>query len=183
MKIIPTTLLLAASVLLMAGCSSTKINSGPISARTFNFVNPGKSLSEFPEDRQHVHTLIQDAITQSLAARGINRVDRGGDITVAYLIIVGNNTATTSINDYFGVGRDSEELLDKAQEKYTDNPNPNYFVAGTLLIDIIDPRTWKVLARNYTTQALLKDLPPGAQATRVRQAVDDILGKFRFEQK
>jgi len=183
MKISLTSLLLAAGVLLIAGCSSTRIDSGRITAHTFSFINPGKPLSAFPEDQQRVHALVQDAITQNLAGRGITRVESGGDVTVAYLVIAGNNTMTTSLNDYFGIREDTEKLTDKAQEKYTDNRNPNSFAAGTLVIDIIDPKSsWKVLYRDYATRALLRDVSPDAKAERMRQVVEQILGKAKFNQ-
>ena len=43
-------------------------------------------------------------------------VDRGGDVTVAYLIIVGNNATTTSLNEYFGYTADADALTDKVHK-------------------------------------------------------------------
>ena len=44
---------------------------------------------------------------------------------MAYLVILGNNASTESINTYFGYGRDAEALHDKAQDAYTSSKNPN----------------------------------------------------------
>jgi len=170
--------------LLLAGCSSTsptKVDTGTITARTFNFVQPEKPLPEFAERKRQIHELVQAAITQSLARRQVTRVDQGGDVTVAYLIVVGDNATTTEINDYFGYGRDTEKLWDKAHSEYTNGKNPNYFVAGTLLIDIIDSKTWKVLKRGYTTRVLLNNPTPEERAARVDAAVEEILGNVRFK--
>src|SRR5262247_1060975 len=78
----------------LAGCSSTptKVDTGPIHARTFSFINPGpKPFPTYADDRQQINTMIQDTITRTLSLRGVNKVPQGGDITVAYLVITGNN--------------------------------------------------------------------------------------------
>jgi len=42
--------------------------------------------------------MIHDAISRNLAGKGLNKVGSGGDVIVAYLVIVGNNAVTESIN-------------------------------------------------------------------------------------
>lgn len=185
MKITVLSSLLVACGLLLSGCSSTptKIDTGSISARTFNFIaTKGKAAPEFADNRQQVHALFQNAITQRLARRQITRVEQGGDITVAYLIVTGNNAVTTSINDYFGYGRDASGLSEIAHSKYTGGKNPNYFEAGTLLIDIIDTKTFKVLKRGYAARPLLKNPTAEIQAAVVSEVVEEILADVRFKQ-
>jgi hypothetical protein len=176
--------LLAAGAITLAGCSSTptKVDTGPVRARTFSFVQPGpKASPAYADNRQAVHAMIQDAITQHLAAKGVTRVASGGDVTVAYLVIAGNNATTTSINDYFGYGSDATALSEKAHEAYTGSKNPNYFEAGTLVIDLVEPKTFKLLKRGYATRPILRDLPADARAARLREVVDEILRDLRFK--
>jgi hypothetical protein len=171
-------LLLAAGALALAGCSSTptKVDHGPISARTFSFVDTGtRPAPAFADNRQAVHAAIQDAITKHLATRGITKVAKGGDVTVAYLVIVGNNASTASISDYFGYDRDADGLQKKAQSAYTGSKNPNYFEAGTLVIDVIDAKTYKLLRRGYATRPVIRNLGADARAERIQGAVDEIL--------
>src|SRR5437867_13192760 len=90
----PNKLLLAACALVLAGCSSTptKVDTGPIRARTFSFVNTGpRQAPANADDRQAIHAMIQEAIKKNLAARGVTRAAAGGDVTVAYLVVTGNN--------------------------------------------------------------------------------------------
>lgn len=176
-------LLLAAGALLLAGCSSTpsQVNTGLIRARTFSFVDPGpKTPPTYADNRQVVHTMIQDAITKHLAAKGVSRVPTGGDVTVGYLVIVGNNASTASINDYFGYGGDASALHEKAQAAYTASKNPNYFEAGTLVIDVTDAKTFKLIQRGHATRPVIRELPTDARAARLQEVVDEILGKVRF---
>ena len=173
----------AAGILALAGCSSapTKVDTGPIRARTFNFVDGGvKPLPAYSDNREAVHAMIQEAITKNLAARGVARVASGGDVTVAYLVILGNNVSTVSINDYFGYRDEAWALHEKAQEAYTGTKNPNSFEAGTLLIDIIEAKGFKVVRRDYATRPTLRDLPSDARAARIQEVVDEILRGVRI---
>lgn len=184
MKRTVTSFFATAWILALAGCfSPTKTEAAAIPARTFSFVNiQGKQPPAFAEREEKVHKVVKSAITQSLAAKKLSFAEQGGDVTVAYLIVLGNNAAVTSVSDYFGYGRDSSELVNKAHKKYSGNKNPNYFEAGTLLIDIIDSKTWKVLKRGYATRPLLKDPSAEERAARVHEAVEEILKDVRFKQ-
>jgi hypothetical protein len=175
--------ILAAAVLALAGCSSTstRVDSGAIPARTFSFVQRRNPAPDYADDRQHVHTLIQTAITKNLATRGVGKAEAGGDVTVAYLVIIGNNAMTTSLNDYFGYGGDADALVGKAQKGYTSTKNPNYFEAGTLVIDLVDTRSFKLLKRGYATRPILRSLPEDQRAARLQEVVDEILGDLRIK--
>ena len=167
--------------LLIAGCSSTptQVDKGPIKATTFSFVAASRPDSSFADKREAVHQTIQDAITRNLAGKGVSKVASGGDVTVAYLVIVGNNASTESINTYFGYGRDTAALHDKAQDAYAGRKNPNYFEAGTLLIDVIDTHTFKLLKRSYVVRPLLRDPSAEVRATHIQEAVNEALADLR----
>jgi len=176
-------LILAAGALALAGCSSTptKVDSGPIHARTFSFVNRGSQATpDYADPRQPIHMMIQAAITKDLAGKGVTQVATGGDVTVGYLVIIGNNATTESINKYFGYGEDVAALADKAHDAYTGSKNPNAFQAGTLLIDIVDSKTYKLLKRGYATREILQNAPDNVRAARIQEVVDQILGDLRI---
>ena len=173
------------AALLLAGCSSTPpstVDTGPIRADSYSFIAGGvhRDAPDFADRRQQVHTLIQDSITQNLGGRGLSRLDSGGDIIVAYLVVVGNNASTEAISTYFGYGRDEAALAEKAHAAYTTNDNPNRFEAGTLLIDIIDAKTNKLLKRSFVVRPLLRNPTAEVQASRVQEAVDAALKDLRL---
>ena len=88
------TLYLAA--LLVAGCGSTpaKVDTGPIHAATYNFMAKTPSMRpEYADRREQVHALIQDSISRNLASKGLGKVASGGDLVVAYLVIIGINAS------------------------------------------------------------------------------------------
>ena len=171
------------AALLVAGCSSApaKVDTGPIHAATYNFIDKTPSMTpEYADRREQVHALIQDSISRNLASKGLGKVVSGGDVIVAYLVIIGNNASTEAISTYFGYGRDAAALHDKAQDAYASSKNPNYFEAGTLLIDIIDAKTYKLLKRSYVTRPLLRNPTAEVQAFRIQEAVDKALWDVRI---
>src|SRR6516162_3939707 len=165
--------------LLVASCSSVKthVDKGQVKARTFSWLDTGsRPTPDFAEDRKEAHTLVQQAITKNLAARGVSYVPTGGNITVAYLIVVGNNVATTSLNSYFGYTPDSEALVEKVHSQQTSSdPSRGYFESGTLVIDILDPATSKLLQRRSIHAQVLRDLPMEKRVERVQSIVDQAL--------
>ena len=174
--------LVAFITLVISGCSSTptRVDKGRVKARTFNFVSRSSVPAPgFADDRAEVHSVIQAAITQNLNGKGVSRVASDGDVTVAYLIIIGNNGSTEAINTYFGYGRDAAGLHDRAQDAYTRSENPNYFEAGTLLIDIIDTGTNKLLVRNYAVRPILRNPSADDRAANIQSAVDEALRNLR----
>jgi hypothetical protein len=101
---------------------------------------------------------------------------------VGYLIIVGNNASTAAISDYFGYGENADALHNKAQAAYTSSKNPNYFEAGTLVIDIIDSKSFKLLKRNYASRPILRNVADDVRATHIQEVVDEIFRDLRITQ-
>jgi hypothetical protein len=183
MKFVAYSVLLAAA-LAVAGCSSvkTQVDSGPIAARTFSFVNLGpKQAPAAADTRAQVHQMIQQAVTKTMAGKGVTFVSSGGELTVAYLVIAGNNVTTTSLNDYFGYGSDATALVEKVHsEQAVKGDNRDYFEAGTLVIDIMDPRNSKVLKRSTVQSPILRNLPADARKARIQSLVDQALSDLRI---
>lgn len=167
-----------ASVALLAftACSSvsTKVDTGAIHASTFSFVNGG-AHPDAADNRAATHLAIQNAIAKDLSAKGLAKVETGGDVTVAYLVIIGDNATTETINTYFGYNDETSALSDKAFQAYTKSKNPNHFVAGTILIDIVDGKTFKLLKRNYAYRPVLPNPTEAERAANIQSAVDEAL--------
>jgi len=125
------------------------------------------------------HQQIQEAISKNLEAKGMSRSTDAGDVIVAYMIILGNNVSTEAVTTYFGSGRDAAALHDKAQAAYTSSPNPNTFEAGTLLIDVIDAKTYELLYRNFVVRPVMWQATTEERAGRIQEAVDTALAKLR----
>jgi len=174
---------LAAAALAFAGCSSveTRVDTGPIRARSFSFIKISAETPTFANNVAAIHAMVQDAITRTLAGKGVTRLPAGGDVTVAYLIIAGNNASTTSLNEYFGYGDEATALVDKVhKEETTENERRDYFEAGTLVVDVIDPRTNKLLWRGSLQRDILRNATPEVRAARIQQVVQGVLASLRI---
>jgi hypothetical protein len=178
--------LIVVGALALAGCSSvkTKVDTGPIHASSFSFINTGsRDLPSYAEKQKQVHAMVQEAITKNLAAKGVKYVNQGGDIIVAYLIIAGNNATTTSLNEYFGYTPDATALVEKAHnEQAIKGGERSYFEAGTLVIDILDASGTKVLKRSTVQAPILRGLTPDARQERIQGFVDQALSDLRVSQ-
>jgi hypothetical protein len=168
--------------LILSGCSSTptEVSKGTVQGRTFNFVSR-QSEPNYADNREAVHRSVQRAITKDLAARGLTRVPSGGDLMVAYLLIKGDNVSTTVNPDYFGDSDDLGHLEDIAHNKHMAHGARDHFEAGTLLIDIVDGKSSKLLKRGYATRPLPSNLPASARDARIQEAVDEILRDVHFK--
>ena len=177
----PRLSMLAATTLALAvgGCSSVKshVDKGHISARTFSFLNTAsRQIPNYAEDSKQAHAMVQQAIINNLAGKGITNLPSGGDITVAYLIIVGNNISTTSLNEYFGYTEDAMAMVEEIHKKQTaGEANRGYFEAGTLVIDFLSPATSKVLQRRSIEAPVLRNLPTEQRTERVQSLVNQAL--------
>ena len=174
---------LAAATLILTSCSSTPTHvDKTVHAQTFSFVDRGgRPTPNFAEGRAQALQMVQDAITKNLAAKGVTKVDSGGDVTVGFLVIIGNNAQTEAINTYFGDAEAADDLHEKAQAAYTANKDPNHFEAGTLVIDIIDGKNYKLLVRNYGSRQILNNITEQGRAERIQELVDQILKDVRIE--
>jgi hypothetical protein len=172
------------AALVLAGCSTTaptRVDTGPIRAGTFDFVAVSPKAAEFDDDSASTHALIQAAITDVLADKGLARQEGGGDVKVAYLVIVGNNVTTTSINDYFGYGREDADLAEQAHKaSAVNNKNPDYYEAGALVIDVVDAKDFKLLRRDYVVRPLFRNTPPDVREAKIRDAVAEAIEGLRI---
>lgn len=165
--------------LLLAACSSVKthVDKEPVKARTFSFLDTGtRQAPGYAEDRAQAHAMVQSAIRTNLAARGVSYAPSGGDVTVAYLIVVGNNSTTTSLNQYFGYTDDASAFVEKAHSEETGSEaHRGYYEAGTLVIDFLHPSDSKLLQRRTIQAQVLRNLPAETRAARVQSIVDQAL--------
>jgi hypothetical protein len=167
----------------LTGCASVdmKVDSGPIPARTFSFVIPSpRSEANLRPNEIKVHELIQEALTANLGAKGVSRVEAGGEVVVAYLIVVGTGTVTTCRDEYFGFDSEATELLNEVHARSVKKSGRNYMVAGTLVIDLLDGKTSRLLKRATVESEVLRNLSDDVRAARIQSVVDQALSDLRI---
>lgn len=126
-----------------------------------------------------VHRMIQNSIAGKFAAKGLAYGKGDADLTVAYLVIYQEPGMTARYDDYFGHGRDVDEISDLAHTRGAlDNKRPDYFQRAGIVIDVIDARTNKLVYRNFATGDVVRGVSDGTRAARIDAAVAEALQPF-----
>lgn len=126
-----------------------------------------------------VHRLIQSSLAKRFPANGLAYGKGDADLTVAYLVIYQEPGMTARYDDYFGYGRDGDEIADIAHTRGAlEGKRPDYFQRAGILIDIIDARTNKLVYRNFATGDVVRGASEGTRAARIDAAVGQALEAF-----
>jgi len=143
---------LSFAALFLAGCSSvpTRVDKGPVAAKTFSF------LPQKPS---------------GLAAQR-------GEVEVGYLIVVADNASTAAYDENFGYGPDATKLAEKAHQHLSKSNRRDYFEVGALVIDLVDTSSDRLIYRSYVHAEVL-ELSADQRAARIKQLVDSCLGSLR----
>ena len=175
---------LIASALLFLVPACTTIEQPKSTSRGYTsarLVKPApKNLPQLTQSDAETNQAIQSALATTFRANGFRIDPTGADLTVAYLIILQDNATTKLVDDYFGYGRSSMQIADAAHlEGVVRNNRADYYVAGSIVIDIIDNKTGKLIYRDYATRDVTDaNLSKSQRQSLIRSAVSQALAKF-----
>ena len=169
-------LLGAILVFFFAGCSSTSVRSdfdersNFTGLRTYMWIDQSVQTARNPAFNNPLLTEhIQNAVDGQLAGEGFRRLTAGApDFRIAYHIVADEKTEITTQDGFYGSRRYGHGL-----DYYTTE-----FVEGTLILDIFDGETDKLIWRGWATKALDDDPHPEKVQMYVRDAVKKILKEF-----
>tara|TARA_R100000027_G_scaffold67735_1_gene68298 strand:- start:12347 stop:12889 length:543 start_codon:yes stop_codon:yes gene_type:complete len=174
-------LLLPLVLIALVGCSSVPLPKKEAKGNeTFAFYNPDVAkLPEFAGKSVEAMKTIQDELRAQLTAAGLTEVKditEKPDLIVAYLLVLQNNTVTTAVRDYYvssGV-----EIIEAAHEYSQDHKPHRKFQSGTVVVDVIDVKTEKLIYRDYATREVKKGLTSEQRQKLVRKATDEAIQQF-----
>jgi len=146
-------------------------------------VSPGgmvKAAPDFLPELPKVNRMVQKSLAGEFKAHGMSVGGGGADLVVGYLLIVQNNGATTALDDYFGYGRSVDEIVDEAHKRGVlgKNPRPDAYVAGAIVVDVLDARTNKLVFRNFAKRDIARNISDSARQQRIDAAVKQALAPF-----
>jgi hypothetical protein len=168
-------LLGAIAVLALVGCSSTRVRSdfdersSFTSLRTYTWIDQPVRTARNPALNNPLLTEhVQNAVDGQLASQGFRRLDSGApDFKIAYHVVADEKTEVTVQDSYYG--RRYGHGLDYYTQEY---------VKGTLILDIYDGTTNKLIWRGWATKALSDNPKPKKVQRYVKKAVKKILKEF-----
>jgi hypothetical protein len=106
-------------------------------------------------------------VEEALAARGLRRVQKGGDLVIAYQIQVSEEQQLTTVGSGFGWGWDGGGVATTTMQT---------FLKGTLVVDMVDGRQNKLVFQGVSTQSVSSR--PGKNTKKLQKAVAEIFERY-----
>ncbi len=148
--------------------------------KTYNWVpgTPVKTGNVKLDSDSLLHGRIKSQIENWLDSHGYKKADvKHADFLVTYYVTVEKKTEILSINDYYGYPGD----WGYGYYGYSGVYNRFYayeYDYGTLIIDIVNSKTRKLMWRGSIGQQVFDRESPEKKIARIAKAVDAVLRKF-----
>lgn len=140
--------------------------------------DPGAPEITDPVEKQ-VYGMIRNSITSQFNSHKIPFGKSDAELTVAYMVLYQEPGMTARYDDYFGYGRDNDEISTAAHMRGAlDNKRPDYFSQAGIVIDVIDNETNKLVYRGLSKGDVIKGASSTVRAARVNDAVAQALADF-----
>jgi hypothetical protein len=128
---------------------------------------------------RQVHGMIQKSIAGQFTARGMAYGKGDSDLVVAYLVVYQEPGMTADYRDYFGYGRNVDEISSLAHTRgVLKNERPDYFRQAGIVVDVIDSRTNKLVYRGFSKNDVVKGASASTRSARIDAAVGEALEGF-----
>jgi len=140
--------------------------------------NPNSHAVTDATEKQ-VHGMIQKSISKQFTSKGMTYGSGGADLTVAYMVIYQEPGMTARYDEYFGYGRDGDQIADVAHTRGAlENKRPDFFRQAGVVVDVIDSRSHKLVYRNIAKGDVVKGASAGTRTARIDAAVGQALAPF-----
>jgi hypothetical protein len=174
-------------VVFFSGCA-TKIRTGSEQAPDANFARrstfrflPDKSsaAAEAVSNTAYWRGEIGQDILAAMNAKGYRFFpNRKTDLLVAYHIVLVENEAVTTLDNYFGYNLTASQMAQADLSQFQNPKRPGEASKGILIIDFIDPKKKSLLWRGWAKAKFDRTLPGASLKKLAKEAVDSILAKF-----
>lgn len=85
---------------------------------------------------------------------------------------------TADYRDYFGYGRNVDDIATLAHNRGALGNRPDFFRQAGIVIDVIDSRTNKLVYRGFSKNDVVKGASSSTRAARIDAAVAEALANF-----
>ena len=173
-------------LMLLVSCASTNSGShfepgATLAGRTtFRFL-PDRTIdaAEAVSNRAYWRNAISQDIVAALNAKGYRFFPtRQTDFLVAYHIVLKDNEAVTTFDNYYGYDLSADQLAQTDLSKFQDPKRPGAAEEGILVIDIIDPKQRALLWRGWTKSSLNRQKPSEQLQAQARLVVERTLASL-----
>jgi hypothetical protein len=128
---------------------------------------------------KQVHGMIQKSLANLFTSKGMSYGKSDSELIVAYMVIYQEPGMTADYRDYFGYGRNADEISTIAHARgVQQNKRTDYFRQAGILIDVVDARTNKLVYRGFSKNDVIKGASDNNRAVRIDAAVAEALMPF-----
>jgi hypothetical protein len=167
----------AAAICLLGGCVTTSATTSPNanlgSYRTFAFFQPTTAnAKQLAFERSPAGQVVRDRVSSDLQSKGLTEAAENPDLLIAYHSKLEQKTEVTDwgyggfYGGWGGLGGPGNVSVDQ-------------YTQGTLLIDMIDPKTKQVVWRG--TASAVANNPDNPDTNKLASAVDKLMKKYPAE--
>lgn len=170
----------------LAGCSGSSAKVTYDKAVDFSNLatyawKPGRmvGLTERGFDEQRVDESVRKIIDAALQAKGFKAADAGAaSFRVTYQVVAEEQVAVSYVDQPYIRHTSGGVYVDSAVSMGMSAPVTTQYDAGTLIIEVLDPASDRLLWRGHETRTILKDATPAQREARLEEVVNLLLAKF-----
>ena len=137
-----------------------------------NLPAPSKAIEK------QVHGMIQKSLSKQFTSRGMAYGKGDADLVVAYMVIYQEPGMTADYRNYFGYGRNADDIAVLAHNRGALGSRSEYFRQAGIVIDVIDARANKLVYRNFAKNDVVMGASESTRASRIDAAVAQALAPF-----
>jgi hypothetical protein len=130
-----------------------------------------------PIEKQ-VHGMIQNSISKQFTSRGMTYGKGDADLIVAYLVIYQEPGMTADFREYFGYGRNADDIAMLAHDRGALGSRSEFFRQAGIVVDVVDRSTNKLVYRGFSKNDVVKGASDSTRAARIDAAVTQALAPF-----
>jgi len=156
----------------MPNGTSKGYGSARLIQRDPNLPAPSKDIEK------QVHGMIQKSLSKQFTSRGMAYGKSDADLVVAYMVIYQEPGMTADYREYFGYGRNADDIATLAHKRGALGSRPEYFRQAGIVIDVVDRRTNKLVYRNFAKGDVIKGASGSTRASRIDASVTQALAPF-----
>ena len=179
-------LFLLVSMLILTACSTLKLKTdfdpeaSFVSLKTYAWLPEKFQPSGDPklDSNQLMHKRIHTALESWFKERGYSKLSRDkADFLIGYYVVVEQKTQVSVLHDSYvyphGWGRYGSPYYSGGAQTYAYE-----FDQGTMIIDIINNKTHKLMWRGTAVDEIKTLNTPEEKTARIREVVDKILAEY-----
>ena len=144
-------------------------------------------MPDFSDREDRANELIKATLKQKFNEHGLKESEsiEDAELVVTFLIIVQDGATSAAIRDYYM--NSGDEILHKAHKrmvkktnkpKKTDEYYTDNYVAGSLIVDIIDTKNNKLIYRDYMTRKIFDSMSEEERKQTVVEGIDEVTATF-----